>query len=512
MEYEVKFSPEAIGNCPDIEGAIRNKLPRSVRQFHITKSFIDARHKGSVKIIYRVSTDTPEDSKKIALPFKENKFKVDSRPVIIGFGPSGMFAGLVLASYGLNPIILERGEDATARTQTVKNAMETGVINPDSNIMFGEGGAGTFSDGKLYSGISSSYKAFINDVFISCGASSDIAYEAHPHVGSDILPTVVEGVRKRIESLGGEVRFGKCVKEIITSGGCVTAVKGEDFEIACSKLIICAGHGSKDFYEGLIRAGLTVQPKPFSIGVRIEHLRRDVDMCQYGFDTSGFKNISAANYKLAVESNTGKKLYTFCMCPGGTVLSASAIAGRICTNGMSLRARDTENSNSALLVPVAADINAEDPLYLFDMRDDLERKAFVLGDASGRAPAITVGDYLAGKRLSGFGKVTPSFKPGVTNADISELFDESTNATLRDGIGLMGKKASFFNEPDAVLTAAEAGSSSPVRVLRDSETLESVSIKGIYPSGEGCGYAGGIMSCACDGIKCANRLAQSMLL
>lgn len=512
MIKDVVFKPEEIGNSEDVISTISKRI-HSGKKLYITKSYIDARKKPNVKVVYRVTDETPANPDSLALPLKGKTFNADNRPVIIGFGPSGMFAGLVLAEYGLRPIILEIGKDAASRSIDINKSWETGKINPDSNIMFGEGGAGTFSDGKLYSGISSPHKAFINKVFIECGANNDIAYDAHPHVGTDVLVNVVSNLRRKIVNLGGEVRFESKVTDIEVKNGKISSVRGENFEIPCDNLIIAGGHGDKKLFEMLQGRGLTLTSKPFSVGVRVEHKRIDVDMCQYGFDTSLYKNISAANYKLSVDTPNDSCLYTFCMCPGGNVISSGSSPDKLCTNGMSYRARDNENSNSALLVPVLPQDIYNDVFALFDYRERLEHKAFELGGSSGKAPCMTVGDFLGTNKTNGLGTINPSFRPGITYTDFSEVF-EDTNVveTIRHGINLMARKAKFFSDPNAVLTAVEAGSSSPVRILRDKETLQSVSVEGIYPCGEGAGYAGGIMSCAVDGIKCANRLAQSMLL
>lgn len=512
MIRDVVFKPEEIGNSDDILALISKRI-HSNKKLYITKSYIDARKKPSVKVVYRVTDEKPDDPSIVALPYKNRKFEDNLRPVIIGFGPSGMFAGLVLAEYGLKPIILELGKDASSRSKDVEKSWNSGVIDPNSNIMYGEGGAGTFSDGKLYSGISSPYKSFINNVFIECGANNDIDYDAHPHVGTDVLVDVVVNLRKRIEALGGEVRFGCKVNDLVIKEGSICKVKGEGFEIPCSKLIIASGHADKTIFEMLLNRGLALTSKPFSVGVRIEHKRIDVDMCQYGFDTALYKNISAANYKLSVDTPNNSCLYTFCMCPGGHVISSSSSPLKLCTNGMSYRARDNENSNSALLVPVLPEDIYNDIFALFDYRESLEHKAYELGGSCGKAPCMTVGDFLGKNKTNGLGSVNPSFRPGVTYTDLEEVFDDKKIInSLRTGIELMAKKAKFFQDSNAVLTAVEAGSSSPVRILRDKETLQSVTVSGIYPCGEGAGYAGGIMSCAVDGIKCANRLAESMLI
>ena len=420
-----------------------------------------------------------------------------------------MYAGLILARYGLRPIILEKGSSVDKRTSDVETYRTTGVINSSSNIQFGEGGAGTFSDGKLYTGVSSGLKGFIADVMVKYGAPYDIMYDSHPHVGTDNLVNVVKGIREEIISLGGEVKFDTTLTDIKISGESVTGVITDKGEISCSKLILAIGHSSRETVRMLYSKGITMESKPFSVGVRIEHLRSMIDKSQYGFDTADYKNIFAANYKLAVDTNTGKKLYTFCMCPGGEVIAAASSPNTICTNGMSYRARNGRNSNAALLVPVGAEDYGEGVLDGILFQEELERKAFVAGGSNYHAPVSTYG-ALMGKSIS-IGSVIPTYTPGVKETDLREVLPSFVIDTLKDGISLMGRKIKGFDMDEAVLTAVEARSSSPVRVIRDKNSYESVNTKGLFLSGEGAGYAGGIMSSAIDGIKCANRLAESML-
>ena len=491
----------------------------------IEKRFIDAR-RNKLKIVYRFDFVTDEEMTRKqdelkALAFPHKAFFADhegefARPVVVGTGPAGLFAALILAKYGLRPIVIERGPEMAQRIEDCDNYMNgKAKLKPNSNIQFGEGGAGTFSDGKLYSGVTSGLKAFVNQMLVLHGAPKDILYDAHPHVGTDKIRNIVVNVRKDIISLGGEVLFdtlfqgyrkGKNGLESIT-----VQDKNGSREIKCNSLILAIGHAGRDTFRALERLGIAMEPKPFSVGVRIEHLREDIDIAQYGIDTTATPDLMAANYKLAVDTKTGRRLYTFCMCPGGTVVPSQTQEGTVCTNGMSVRSRDDANSNSAILVPVDSNDYGTGTLDGMYYQEELEKKAFAAGGSDGFAPAIRYEDLVNGKVTGKFGKVEPSYKPGVRPADFKEIFPEAILDTLKDGVSEMGRKIKGFDCPDAVLTAVETRSSSPVRILRDRETFRSINVPGIFPCGEGAGYAGGIMSSAIDGINCANALALALI-
>ena len=514
MIKELKFRPEDIGNADDIKTVLSNKSGIAKNKLIILRSYIDARKKPDVKICYRVTDETQPDPSIPVLIHKDKRFNASTRPIIIGFGPAGMFAGLILARYGLKPIIIEKGKDVAKRTEDVNRYKRDGVIDPSSNIQFGEGGAGTFSDGKLNTGVSSEYKGFINEVFIKHGAPEDISYDSHPHVGTDNLVNVVKGIREEIISLGGEVHFEEELTEIDYHEhyrpAMVQGIFTNKGYYSTDKLILAIGNSSRELMRGHKCPDIT--SKPFSIGVRVEHLRHDIDMAMYGFDTTDYKNIFAANYKLAVDTSNDRKLYTFCMCPGGEVVPSASFENSICTNGMSYRSRDGVNSNAALLIPFDPKSIDDNPLTGLIYQDMLEKKAYELAGSIGMAPYMTYGDLRKGTSGTKATEVLPTYSPGSIPCDFRELLPEYMIDTLIEGIALMGKKIKGFDSDSAVLTAVETRSSCPVRIPRDKDSFEHINVKGLYPVGEGAGYAGGIMSSAIDGIKCANRLAESMLL
>ncbi len=489
----------------------------------IDKKYIDARH-GIPHVCYRFDFVTPEsienseqELEALALPYMDKAGETaDSslRPVVVGSGPAGLFAAFILAKYGLRPILIERGSEMNKRIKDTEDFRSgKAKIDPESNIQFGEGGAGTFSDGKLFTGVSSGLKAYIGKMLVIHGAPKEILYDSHPHIGTDMLRKCVVGIRRDIEMLGGEVRFDTLFLSYKSRNDRLTSILVKDskgiHEIECDRMILALGHSSRDTFRKLFELGLKMESKPFSVGVRIEHKRSDIDIAQYGIDSSDTNDLSAANYKLAVPTRTGKKLYTFCMCPGGTVVAAQTDNNSVCTNGMSYYARDLENSNSALLVPVSSEEYGEGVLDGIKFQEDIEHKAFIAGGSNGNAPAATYRSLIEKNIPEGFNKILPSYKPGVTPADLRDIYPDFIIETLEEGISLMGRKIRGFDSPDAVLTAPETRSSSPVRIIRG-EDYQSVNLKGLFPCGEGAGYAGGIMSSAIDGINCANALIMSV--
>jgi uncharacterized FAD-dependent dehydrogenase len=436
------------------------------------------------------------------------------RPVVIGTGPCGLFAGLILAQMGFRPLILERGKAVRERTQDTWGLWRKGQLNPESNVQFGEGGAGTFSDGKLYSQIKDpQYRGRkVLTEFVKAGAPAEILYVAKPHIGTFKLVGMVENMRAEIEALGGEIRFGSRVEDIEIEQGRVRGLRLADGEfIAASHVVLAVGHSARDTFEMLHARGVHIEAKPFSIGVRIEHPQSLIDRARLGRN-AGNPLLGAADYKLVHHCANGRSAYSFCMCPGGTVVAATSEPGRVVTNGMSQYSRNERNANSALVVGVTpADYprSETDPLAGIAFQRHWESLAFEAGGGNYNAPAQRVGDFLAGRPSTTLGSVVPSYTPGVQPTDLARCLPDYVVAALRESLPAFGREIAGFAMEDALLTGVETRTSSPIRITRDDE-FQSLNTRGLFPAGEGAGYAGGILSAAVDGIKVAEAVALSM--
>lgn len=495
--------------------------PERIKSLKIAKKSVDARNKSNVQFVYALDMEVFGDEDYIAsilawkdivqiketasLSFAPKTFAGGLRPVVAGTGPAGMFAGLALAEAGLRPILLERGKAVSERRKDVEFFWQTGHLNPESNVQFGEGGAGTFSDGKLMTGIKKdAFTARVLQELAAAGAPEEILYLAKPHIGTDKLAVVVRRIREKIVSLGGEYRFENRLEDLIVRDGKLTGLKiaapgGKIYEQPTDRLILAVGHSARDTFEMLHKNGVYIEQKPFSVGVRIEHVQKSVDAAQYG-RFAGHSALGAADYKLAAHFDNGRSAYTFCMCPGGMVVAAASEPGRVVTNGMSEFARDGKNANAALLVGVEPrDFGSAHPLAGMYFQRRLEEAAFRVGGGDYRAPAQLVGDFLKKQVSTAVGNVNPSYRPGVRFADLSAVLPDFVTETMRRAIVEMDGKLRGFAAADAVLTGVETRSSSPIRIMRD-EHFEA-NIKGLYPCGEGAGYAGGIVSSAVDGLK-----------
>ncbi|MFR6065945.1 MAG: NAD(P)/FAD-dependent oxidoreductase [Eubacterium sp.] len=494
-----------------------------IKKLSIYKKSVDARKKDDVHFTYSVDVEISLDEKQIVSKCKSNKVSIAEvyhyeipenkrvskfRPVIVGFGPAGMLAGLILAEAGLRPLIFERGKNIDDRQKDVNEFWTKRKLDEESNVQFGEGGAGTFSDGKLTTGIKSPFIRKVLEELYEAGAPEEILYSSKPHIGTDRLAVVVKNIRKKIEKLGGEVKLECKVEKLIVYNkfvqGLTYSHNGEFFDIEADSVIMAIGHSARDTVEMLYNLGVEIIQKPFSVGARIEHPQSLINKAQYG-KFANHPKLGAADYKLSCHGLHERGAYTFCMCPGGTVVAAASEKEGVIVNGMSSLARDGENANSALLVGIEPkDFPSEHPLAGIYYQREIEHKAFILGGGDYKAPAQLVGDFLKGEPSKELGDVKPTCPTGVTLTNIEECLPQKVSATMKSAIVEMDKKLNGFNLYDAVLTAPETRSSSSVRILRDD--LLQCNISGIYPCGEGAGYAGGIVSAAVDGIKCAHAV------
>lgn len=506
--------------------------PRELVRFVVARRGHDARDKNNIQLVYSVDVNLKNEAA-VLERFRrdrdvqrapDTRYHLPSappagakRPVVIGAGPCGLFAALVLAQAGYRPIILERGKVVRERTQDTWGLWRRSVLNPESNVQYGEGGAGTFSDGKLYSRIKDPrhLNRKVLTEFVKAGAPPEILTEAHPHIGTFRLVTMVESMRATIEELGGEYRFSTRVDglDVETDGSGQRRVRGLHLNgggyLEADHVVLAIGHSARDSFAMLQAAGVYVEAKPFSIGVRIEHPQGWIDRARFGHQ-AGNPILGAAEYHISHHCQNGRTVYSFCMCPGGTVVAATSEEGRVATNGMSQYSRNERNANSGFVVAIDPERDFPgDPLAGLALQRHWEERAYVAGGSNYKAPAQRVGDFLAKRPSTSLGSVTPSYRPGVTPTDLSECLPDFAIEAMREAIPVFGKQIAGYDHPDVVMTGVETRTSSPVRFTRG-EDGHSLNTYGLYPAGEGAGYAGGILSAAVDGIKTAEAVARSI--
>ena len=497
------------------------KLPaEAVVEWHVFKRAYDARSRSAILYIYTVDVMLKDESRapQSARPTPDMEYRpvacppaTFQRPLVIGAGPCGLFAALILAQSGFRPIILERGKVVRERTKDTWGLWRRSVLNPESNVQFGEGGAGTFSDGKLYSQIKDPryLGRKVLTEFVKAGAPEEILTEAHPHIGTFRLVTMVESMRATIERLGGEYRFqSKVVDILLDDQRRLRGVRLEDGEeIASNHVVLALGHSARDTFEMLHQRGVAIQAKAFSIGFRIEHPQGLIDKARFG---RSIPQLGAADYKLVQHARNGRSVYSFCMCPGGTVVAAASEPGRVVTNGMSQYSRNERNANAGIVVGIAPEVDFPGgPLAGIAVQRHWEERAFAAGGGTYAAPAQLVGDFIAGKASTALGEVIPSYRPGVTPTDLAPCLPDYAIEAIREALPAFGRQIKGFDRADAVLTGVETRTSSPIRIPRG-EDFQSPNTRGLYPAGEGAGFAGGILSAAVDGIKVGEAVAKSI--
>ncbi len=502
--------------------------PEALLHYTVCRRAVDARKRSAIHLIYTLDVQVADTAVPRLDINKNNKLQntpdtsyhfvahaprgMSQRPIIIGTGPCGLFAGLLLAQMGFRPIILERGKAVRERTQDTWGLWRKSMLNAESNVQFGEGGAGTFSDGKLYSQIKDPryLGRKVLTEFVKAGAPEEILYVSKPHIGTFRLVGMVETMRAAIEALGGEFRFQSRVTDIVIEDGQVCGVVLNDgTSLAARHVVLAVGHSARDTFQMLHARGVYVEAKPFSIGFRIEHPQTLIDRARYG-NYAGHKILGAADYKLVHHCRNGRSVYSFCMCPGGTVVAATSEAGRVVTNGMSQYSRNERNANAGIVVGVTPEDYPQHALAGIDFQRHWESVAFVAGGSNYNAPAQCVGDFLAGRASTALGEVTPSYQPGVTLGDLAGCMPAYVVEAIREALPAFDQKIKGFAMSDAVLTGVETRTSSPLRIKRNA-VYESINTRGLYPAGEGAGYAGGILSAAVDGIEVAEAVALSMV-
>ncbi len=523
LKLPLDHPPEALRAAALTRLGIADSALQSLTIF---RRAADARRRGAVFLIYTLDLTVADEGAVLRAhagdrhigPTPDMDYRLPvrapqgaARPLVIGAGPCGLFAALTLAEMGFRPILLERGKAVRERTKDTFALWRRGVLNPESNVQYGEGVAGTFSDGKLYSGIKDS--AYLGrrvlDVFVRAGAPPEIVWVNKPHIGTFRLVTVVEAMRAEIERLGGTYRFESRVERLLIEGNPrriagVRLASGE--EISASQVILAPGHSARDLFASLVECGVHVEKKPFSIGVRIEHPQSIIDTARYGA-AAGNAILGAADYKLVHHAGNGRSVYSFCMCPGGTVVAAASEPGRVVTNGMSQYSRAERNANAGIVVGITPQDYPGDVLAGIELQRRLEEAAFVAAGSSYKAPGQLVGDFLAGRASTSLGSVVPSYKPGVVPTDLADILPEYAVTAMREALPVFGRKIAGFAMHDAVLTGVETRTSAPIRITRGAN-LQSLNVAGLYPAGEGAGYAGGILSAAVDGIRVAEALPQ----
>jgi uncharacterized FAD-dependent dehydrogenase len=518
-----------------LEAAILKKLgipAAKLSRFEIHRRSYDARKRAAIALIYSLDVEVKDetavlkalrgDKNVMRTPDMAYRFvtqapaQLRTRPLVIGAGPCGLLAALVLAQMGFKPIVLERGKEVRARTKDTWGLWRKGELNPESNVQFGEGGAGTFSDGKLYSQIKDPqhHGRKVLEEFVKAGAPPEIMYVSKPHIGTFKLVTMVEHMRASIEALGGEIHFQSRVVDLDIDAGQIKGVTLADgAHIAADHVVLALGHSARDTFVMLHERGVYIEPKPFSVGFRIEHPQSLIDQCRFG-DFAGNPTLGAADYKLVYHAGNGRSAYSFCMCPGGTVVAATSEPGRVVTNGMSQYSRNERNANAAIVVGIEPKDfpgdAAKNPLAGMEFQRQWETAAFQAGGGGYLAPAQKVGDFLAGQPSTGPGSVTPSYAPGVHWTDLSGCLPDYVIATIHEALPAFDKQIKGFAMHDAVLTGVETRTSAPIRITRGDD-CQSLNTRGLYPAGEGAGYAGGILSAAVDGIKVAEAVALSIV-